>query len=432
MTELKPYSQLHAAHTFFVAFDSNLDVLELSAAFEKLTGAGVRGKPLAESFKLVKPRQPMSLELIEMFSGQLLGMVTQKIPELQFDGSVLKLSEDTRALVCFPQVTSISQLTDANLKLSDFLPHDPINFYIGMLHVKQSAVVEMQRVAEQLSRHKADLQEQVEERTRELLHAEKMASVGSLAAGVAHEINNPMSFVSSNLEYLKGSAALLERCIDQSISSAMLDGATADRSPTQAFSESDQEELMSLREEMTEILDDCLDGCHRVKDIVQSLKTFAHPDGGEKKLIKLEECLDVAIKVTSNEVRHKAQLTLDISDSPTIRGNASELSQVVVNLLVNASHAITAPPGHISVRLYRRDNQQICLSVSDDGCGINPEHLDKLFTPFFTTKDVGEGTGLGLAVSHGIMRKHGGDIEVASVPGKGATFTLVFGQAVEP
>lgn len=426
MIDKKFLAQLHNSHSFFIAFDSKLKLLDVSAAFRKLTGPEVEQRGFEELFQVVKPRLPISVSLIEMFSGQLLGIVANRVPNLRFAGSFLPSADDIYVMVCFPQVTAISQLSDANLTLSDFLPHDPINFFIGTLQVKESAVVEMQRVAQKLAERKELLEAEVKKRTQELLHAEKMASIGALAAGVAHEINNPMGFIGSNLEQLRQYAGVIDTAVEHMILCAEQPDQLPVSLRESLVSAEDISELHYIREDLREMLDDSIDGCRRVNDIVKSLKTFAHPDTGKMESLKLEECIDIAIKITSNEIRHKAELTLDLADCAEIRGNSSEIAQVIVNLLINASQAIERPPGQIRVKTFMLAPNQTCLTVEDNGAGIEPDILSDLFTPFFTTKEVGSGTGLGLSVSHGIMQKHGGDIRVDSTPGKGTKFSLIF------
>jgi PAS domain S-box-containing protein len=238
--------------------------------------------------------------------------------------------------------------------------------------------------------------EDVSEKKRleaQLLLADRMASVGTLAAGVAHEINNPLAFILSNLEFL---AEELRRT--------------------------------SPDPEMLRALDDAMDGAARVREIVRDLKTFSRPVDEVREAVDVRAVLRSAIGLASNEIRHRAQLVVEPGDVPRVAASEYRLGQVFLNLLVNAAQAI--PEGHAAEHVVRAATStgpdgRAVVEISDTGAGIPPEILPRIFDPFFTTKPVGVGTGLGLSICHGIVTQLGGDISVESAPGKGSTFRVV-------
>jgi two-component system cell cycle sensor histidine kinase/response regulator CckA len=240
--------------------------------------------------------------------------------------------------------------------------------------------------------------------------ADRLASVGTLAAGIAHEINNPLAFVLSNLGFLaeefrhhlppgEGAAALQAR----------LKGA-----PDLG--------------EWQEVLNEACEGAERVRQIVRQLKTFSRPDEERVSPLDMHAVLESVSMMAANEIRHRAQLRRDYGDIPLVMANEGKLSQVFLNLVVNAAQAIPEGAAHRhEIRLVtRRDGHgRVIVEVQDTGVGIPREVIDRIFDPFFTTKPVGVGTGLGLSICHSIISGLGGDITVESEPGRGTTFKVV-------
>jgi len=249
---------------------------------------------------------------------------------------------------------------------------------------------------------------------------EKLASIGQLAAGVAHEINNPMGFISSNLTTL---GKYFERTKEfvAVISSAFIDCANV---AAHAGVDEQRKRLKIdyIFDDSPQLIAESLDGAHRVRKIVQDLKSFSRVDDAEQKRADLKECLESTIGIAWNEIKYVATLTKDYGDISPVLCYPQQLNQVFMNLLVNAAHAITGQ-GEIRLRTWQ-DGDQACVSVSDTGCGISEENQKHIFEPFFTTKEVGKGTGLGLSISYDIIKKHHGDILVDSETGTGTTFTV--------
>jgi two-component system NtrC family sensor kinase len=273
-----------------------------------------------------------------------------------------------------------------------------------------------------ITKYKRAEKEQDELRLR-LVQSDKMASIGQLAAGIAHEINNPLSFVVVNLNHIGDYSRRLLRVVElQHRVDGPLDGASHDLEPLRAeLSElKTRLELDEILEELPALLDESRDGAERIRTIVQNLKEFSHAGEGKQKHADINRCLQSTLKIVAYELKYKAKVIEEYADVPEILCYPQELNQVFMNLLVNAGHAIKEK-GEIRVRTSRRDNQ-IVIAISDTGCGIPPEHLPRIFETFFTTKEVGKGTGLGLSISAEIIKKHHGRIEVESTVGVGTTF----------
>jgi two-component system, NtrC family, sensor kinase len=275
---------------------------------------------------------------------------------------------------------------------------------------------EQKRVSEELEKAYRELKAT----QAALVHQEKMASIGQLAAGVAHEINNPMGFVSSNLGTLGKYQAKLEefaRILTKIVES------TGNEDALRILGESRKAlKIDYVMEDGNELIKESLEGAERVRTIVQNLKSFSRVDESEYKLADINECLESTINILSNEVKYKANLVRDLGDIPMTRCYPQQINQLFMNLLVNASQAIEKQ-GEIRVKTWH-DGTSIYASVSDTGCGIPESVRTRIFEPFFTTKEVGKGTGLGLSITYDIIKKHNGDIYVESEPGNGTTLTI--------
>jgi two-component system NtrC family sensor kinase len=254
----------------------------------------------------------------------------------------------------------------------------------------------------------------------QVLQSEKMASIGQLAAGVAHEINNPIGFISSNLSTLD---KYLQRLAEYSNAQASV--------VEQSASPAARQKLAGLRAELKidritadlgKLISESQEGANRVRKIVKDLNTFSRADSGVSEMANLVECLESTINIVWNELKYKVTLNRDYGHVPTFRCYPQQLNQVFMNLLVNAGHAIENQ-GIITIKTWS-DNDFANVSIADSGCGITPEHLNRIFEPFFTTKEQGKGTGLGLSISYDIIKKHHGEITVESAIGAGTTFTV--------
>ncbi len=265
------------------------------------------------------------------------------------------------------------------------------------------------------------LNKQLEQAQGQLLQSEKMAAIGQLAAGVAHEINNPISYINANLgpleEYLAGLLKLVDAYRLATIRCPPNDPAL--REANRLASEI---ELEYIRSDAVTLIAQSKDGLERVKRIVLDLRDFSHVDEAEWKAVDIHACLESTLNVVWSELKYKVTLVKDYSELPEITCLPSQLSQVFMNILINAAQAIEER-GTITLRTGR-EVDGVWIEVEDTGAGIAPENLSRIFDPFFTTKPVGSGTGLGMAVSYGIIQKHEGRIDVRSEIGVGTTFRI--------
>lgn len=265
------------------------------------------------------------------------------------------------------------------------------------------------------------LNSKLTEAQNQLLQSEKMASIGQLAAGVAHEINNPIGFISSNLGSLRGQVADLLRVLDayQDAEPALAGSPDALAAIILAKSQVD---LEFLREDIVNLIGESLDGVSRVRKIVDNLKDFSRIDTAEWQYVNLEDGLESTLNIVWNEIKYKAVIKKEYVGLPEIECIASQLNQVFMNLLVNAAQAIEE---HGAITLSTGfDAHNVWVEFADTGSGIKAEHLGRIFEPFFTTKPVGKGTGLGLSLAYGIVQKHRGKLEVSSEFGKGSVFRV--------
>jgi len=255
-----------------------------------------------------------------------------------------------------------------------------------------------------------------------MLQTEKLASIGQLAAGVAHEINNPLSYVYSNLHTLRDYVTGLLRVV----------GAYEEverRLPTEGAAWDSLHVVKSgididhVRSDVIDLLSESQEGIQRVKKIVQDLKEFSHADSDDKWVfVDLHKGLDSTLNIAKNEFKYKATIEKDYGCLPPVECVTSQINQVFMNILINAGQAITEN-GIVRIATGVAGDE-VWIDISDNGSGIPAESLGRIFDPFFTTKQVGIGTGLGLSLSYSIVEKHGGRIEVESQPGNGARFRV--------
>lgn len=257
----------------------------------------------------------------------------------------------------------------------------------------------------------------LKDQKEQIFHQEKLASIGQLAAGVAHEINNPAGYVKGNLVTLKNYSQNILRAL------AALEALAQDNPHLQAPIKKIHEDfdIEYIFTDLSDVVEESLEGIVRIEDIVKSLKNFARAEQAEPVVFDINECVEDTLKLVHKEISQKATLEKHLDAKQKIRGQPGNLSQVILNLMVNAVHAIT---DHGTIRITTEDkDNEVILRVEDTGCGIDQNHLKKIFDPFFTTKGIGAGTGLGLSVSHGIIQKHQGRMHVTSKHGEGSTFS---------
>ncbi|MEY4591622.1 MAG: hypothetical protein RIR18_517 [Pseudomonadota bacterium] len=291
----------------------------------------------------------------------------------------------------------------------------------GVLTDVTERVLNEKKLATALDEQKA-LNKRLEEANNQLMQSEKMASVGQLAAGIAHELNNPIGFVHSNLGSLEGYLRDFLEIID-----AYEKAATNASTDPDAFAQvkrlREELDFAFLREDIVTLLKESKDGLIRVRKIVLDLKSFSRVGEQDWQPADIHQGLDSTLNIVWNELKYKCEVIKEYAELPPVYCLISQLNQVFMNLLVNAGQAIEKH-GTIKIRTSMVEDQWVCIEISDSGCGIPEENLHRVFDPFFTTKPVGKGTGLGLSVSYGIIQRHHGRIEVSSQVGVGTTFKV--------
>ena len=310
-------------------------------------------------------------------------------------------------------------------------PFDAIEVYqlahtlTAKWQLTQQAAAQLTRLEEAVAERTQALQAEVNERKQlqvQLVQSEKLASIGQLAAGVAHEINNPIGYIFSNFGTLERYLAQLFEMV------AAYENAEASVAPPalaaglRALRE--RVELAFLKEDIPVLMRESKEGIERVRKIVQDLKDFSRVDSTQEwQWADLHQGIDSTLNVVASEIKYRADVVKEYGSIPDIECLPSQINQVVMNLVVNAAHAMGEARGCITIRTGAHA-EQVWLEVADTGSGIAPDALPRIFEPFFTTKPVGKGTGLGLSLSYGIVQKHDGRIEVDSVVGRGTTFRV--------
>ena len=334
---------------------------------------------------------------------------------------ILKTRDGERVPVSF----NGSLLRDADGKMS------------GIIGVARD-MREAHSLIRELTGVKATLEEKVHQRTRELesayrdlqqtqtqmVHQEKLASLGHLAAGVAHEINNPMGFVLSNLATLREYAEDVGTILKSYTGLKNCLAGVPEAAPVleQVRNLESRLDISFLLEDLSRLVEETVEGAERVRKIVADLKEFSHVDRSEYQTVDIHKGLETTLNIIHNEVKYKAEVIREYGDLPEIPCFPQELNQVFMNLLINAAQAIPEK-GAIRIRTVLEDDHAV-VEIGDTGTGMPEEVLGRIFDPFFTTKPVGKGTGLGLSIAYGIVKKHGGEIRVQSRVGQGTTFAV--------
>jgi len=278
------------------------------------------------------------------------------------------------------------------------------------------------QVLEQEKQEQVTLNSQLKEAQGHLVQSEKMASIGQLAAGVAHEINNPLGYIYSNLSTLKGYLTDLEQVAE--LANKLASELPNDNSVATEFNQLKTDlDLDFLQEDLQDLVKESIEGATRAKKIVQDLRDFSRIDKQEKAIFDLEAGLNTTLNIVNNELKYKADIVKEYAGVPPFECVGAQLNQVFMNLLVNAAHAIE-DFGTITVRTGTEGDDWVWVEVEDTGKGIPDDVKNKIFDPFFTTKPVGKGTGLGLSLSYKIIQDHQGHVTVDSVVGQGTKFRV--------
>ena len=308
------------------------------------------------------------------------------------------------------------------------VPSGPNEGMCIMRNITARKLVEEQRrrQQEQLEERVRHVTHELESRQAQLIQSEKLASLGQMAASIAHEINNPVGYVSSNVSTLGGYIAVLRKLIEIYLQVEQELGADVSATVHELLEEArsvrEQERLDELLQDMDDLLADSKEGTARIREFILDLKTFVREESGTPQQADLNKLLQVTLRMLRHELKHKCQVRLDFGPMPLVRCFPTQLNQVFMNLLLNASQALE-PRGDIHITT-RREGNDVVVWIRDTGRGMSAETKEKLFTPFFTTKPPGQGTGLGLSICYAIVSRHKGRIDVDSELGKGTTFVV--------
>jgi two-component system NtrC family sensor kinase len=268
--------------------------------------------------------------------------------------------------------------------------------------------LELFRRRKELERYANEMEVLAKDRAKQLAHADRLAMLGTLAGGVAHEINNPLSFISGNVQELRKYWPKIDEMLSKYIETG----------PDNA------EEIGYAQEDMPEILEGIYNGITRIAKIVSGLKTFVREKGADWAPFPVKQAFDSAVTLARGAL-HEVQVIPEFEDDlPPVNGDAQQLEQVLINLCVNAAHAMEGRPDQKLWVRGKTDGTHVIIMVEDNGKGIPEENLESIWNPFFTTKEVGKGTGLGLSICQNIIEEHGGTIGASNVPGGGALFTI--------
>lgn len=258
----------------------------------------------------------------------------------------------------------------------------------------------------------------LKEAQTKLVHSAKMTSLGQLVAGVAHELNNPIGFIYSNTSHLKDYSEKLFQLIQ-----------AGEENPQKLAELKDELDYEYIKKDLPQLIKSCQDGAQRTRDIVLGLRNFSRLEEAQLKEIDLRESLDTTLELLKGEIKNRIQINKQYEPIPMVTCYASQINQVLMNILSNALQAIQGSGqiwiSTLPIRASANQTGRVQISIQDSGMGMSPDVLEKIFEPFFTTKGVGQGTGLGLSISYGIIQNHGGEIQVRSEKGVGTEFTLI-------
>ena len=382
-----------------------IDLPRLEAALARLAGGAVRlldadGKPVLGAAKGGAGAARLPLRL-----------------DLETAGYLEAAGVEPGALAAMVALVELLLDSTMRYRMAADLHEEAVREDYAALQQKHAALevseARYRKLTEELEQRVREQVKTIDAAQRQLYQVEKLASVGQLAAGVAHEINNPIGFIRSNLNTARSYA--------KKIASLKPAVAAGDAAQTAALWQ--QLDMDFLLDDFVALLDDSIVGADRVARIVTDLKGFSNVDRQEEAVIDLNDNLEAACKVVATRLPAGVTIEQDLHPLPPFLCLPGHLNQVFLNLLLNAAQAVPAGTGRVVVRSAAAD-EEIVIEVGDNGCGIAPENLARVFDPFFTTRAVGQGTGLGLTVSRDIVLVHNGSIDIQSRPGAGTTVTI--------
>ena len=432
---LTPASEQHVELDEMEAALFGNEVKSARALFELDSAYGGQ-EGLGKLIQALQENRPYALAFVDMRmpegwdGAQTIEHLWQQDPQLQvvvctaysdysWDELLERLHAHDRLLILKKPFDNIEVQQMANTLLTKWEMTERASIQMSHLeHLVDQRTAQFKQASEALQRE-IDERKQLES---QLVQSEKLASLGQLAAGVAHEINNPIGFISSNLGTLDGYFKQLQDMLDAYREAENAIG--SNEVIEQLGQVRERVELVFLREDIPLLIKESKEGIGRVGQIVKDLKEFSRVDSNQEwQWTNLQQGIESTLNIVANELKYKADVVKEFQKLPDIECLPSQINQVIMNLIVNASQAIGPERGTITLRTGL-EGETVSIEIVDTGIGIEPDNLQKIFDPFYTTKPVGQGTGLGLSLSYGIVKKHRGDISVRSEVGVGSTFRV--------
>ena len=350
--------------------------------------------------------------------------ISKALDSGQFD--VARVPEDSQA--------ELAEVISAFNSLIDSLEAEQrrtTSFQNALQNLNRTLEAKVEKRTQQIELQNCELKQinnDLKSAQQQLMQAEKMASVGQLAAGLAHEINTPIGFIKGNVSCLKNYIDVYVEVCSRVKALSSLHGETAISNEHQAAlinelaSYLESQDIDFINDDIQELLFDTEGGLKRVIEIVQNMRIFSRADSDSMQVIDVNQCILTTVKMVKSKIEQSAELILDLNDVPLTLLNVGKINQVLTNLVINAGQAVELN-GTVAIR-SEVVGSDIKIHIIDNGCGMDEITIKSIFNPFFTTKPEGEGTGLGLSISFDIMQEHGGSIDVSSREGKGTSFTL--------
>lgn len=414
-------------HEEIITIDKELDVISVNKSFADelgLTERDISGKAFGEVAKLMNTGDQKNLWIRMIIEGFKTGRRGVNVVAMEDRTGRERIKE----LSCLPVTNPAGDASQVILVARDITEDREKNRRINDLN--QKLTVALKEITQKNSTLESTLRQLKESQAR-TLRAEKMASIGQLVAGIAHEINNPTGFVSSNLKTLSDYQGGLLKTIAlyRRLVARVSQPGDDDKNAESLAALTDQiarierdEDIDFILEDMPPLISESREGTQRIKKIVNDLKEFSHPGERTKITADINENIEMTLNIVWNEIKYKARVTKDFGELPPVYCYPQRINQVIMNILVNAAHAIEEN-GLIHIQT-RCESDWVRITITDNGCGMSEDSLSKIFDPFFTTKPVGKGTGLGLHLAYNIIMDHGGAIDVQSQVGKGTSFYI--------
>ena len=432
-----PPQLLVKAFPFHFVFKTDRTIVQSGEVLQRLIPQ-IIGSQLDQCFQILRP----IVQIVDFaaISKQSQSIFTLKSThsEMTLKGQMMPVPDS--GIIFFlgsPIVTKISQLNQIGIKLKDFAAHDSVADLLFLLQAKSrlmDELAEREVKLKQILRDKQEIAVLAEARANtleqtlkslrqtqaQLIHTEKMCGLGQMVGGIAHEINNPVSFIMGNLTHI-------DEYVEDLITLLTLYQLHFPQPVNQINDFINKIELDFLLSDLPRLISSMKMGSCRIRDIVLSLRNFSRLDEAEQKDVDLHEGIDSTLLILNHKLTPHIEVVRKYGEIPRILCYPAQLNQVFMNILANASDSLlemNMKSKQIAIETSIDDCNCVCIGIEDNGCGIPFEIMNRIFEPFFTTKPIGKGTGLGLSISHQIIEKHHGKIEVISEFGKGTKFTV--------